>query len=270
MNPDRLRQLLVTVTVLGAIAVNGAANAIPLNDQATGEISDRFRTFVAPAGYVFAIWGLIYIGQLAFVAHTLRPSRLRDPLLRRLGLWPALAAVFNGTWIFLWHWEVFPLTVVVMLGLLGSLLAIYVRGGFHETARPRSGISGADRWFVQVPFSIYLGWITVATIANVAVLGAWAAVPVFGLDLEVIAAAVLVVGFAIAALAVLRTADVAYGLVIVWAYTGIVVKEAAEATPIVPIVAGGAAGLVALLVIASLLGRLPLGPAGARRSAASA
>ena len=96
MDRDRMRQVLVAATFAVAIVVNGAANALPLNGQTTAMISDRFRVFVTPAGYVFAIWGVIYLFQLLFVVHTLRPSRRRDPLLRRVGLLPALASVFNA------------------------------------------------------------------------------------------------------------------------------------------------------------------------------
>jgi len=250
---DRFRQVAILVTFVLTIALNSAANALPLNGQLTGDISDRFRVFVTPAGYVFAIWGVIYLFQLAFLAHTLRPSRAADPLLRRLGLLPAAAALFNATWILAWHWEVFWLTPVLMIGLLVSLLAIYVRGDFARTARPGSGVARADRWLVQVPFSLYLGWITVATIANVAAVGAWANVPVFGLELPLIAAVVLVVGFGVAAVAVARTADIAYALVIVWAYAGVVVKESAADTPYVPLVAGVAAAAIALVAVAAVI-----------------
>src|SRR3989304_3325416 len=178
MNSDRLRQLLVVVGIVFALALNGAANALPINGQTTAGISDRFRVFVVPAGYVFAIWGLIYLGQLGFLFQALRPSGLEDPLLRRIGLWAA--------------------TVLVMVALLGSLIVLYRRAGFERTARPGSGVSASDRWLVQVPFSLYLGWITVATIANVAAVGNWAGVATFGGAPELLAAVVLGVGLAIA------------------------------------------------------------------------
>jgi hypothetical protein len=262
MNSDRLRQLLVAASFLVAIVINGAANLLPINGQTTAEISDRFRVFVVPAGYVFAIWGVIYLGQLAFLAHTLRPSRQSDPLLRHIGLWPVAIATLNGAWILLWHYEVFALTVVVMIALLAALIVLYRRAGFERLAAPRSGISPADRWLVQVPFSIYLGWITVATIANVAAVGKWAGVTTFGLAPELVAAIVLAVGLVIATLVMLRTADVAYGLVIAWAYAGIVVKEAA--TPWVPWAAGLAVLVIGALILGALARRPPsrLQPAG--------
>jgi len=257
VSSDGRRQLLIVATFVLAIVLNAAANIVPLNGQTTGEISDRFQVFVVPAGYVFSIWGLIYVGQLAFVLYTLWPRNREDPLLRRMGLLPAAVAILNGLWIVLWHYEVFPLTVVVMVGLLVSLIALYQRAGFDRTARPGpGGLRGADRWLVQVPFSLYLGWITVATIANVATVGQWAGVSTFGVPPELVAAVVLAVGLVIAATVLLRTADVTYGAVIIWAYVGIVVKELA--TDWVPLVAGASVVIVALLVVAALSGRLPL------------
>jgi len=258
MSSDRIRQLLVFAGIVFALGVNGAANVLPINGLTTAEISDRFRVFVVPAGYVFAIWGLIYLGQVGFLIQTLRPSRLEDPLLRQLGLLPALVGLLNGSWILLWHYEIFPATVVVMIALLGTLIWIYRRAGFEATAHPGSGLSGSDRWLVQVPWSLYLGWITVATIANVAAVGNWAGVTTLGIAPELIAALVLAVGLAIAVTAVLRTGDVAYSGVIIWAYTGIVVKELS--TPWVPLVAGAAVVVMVVLALAALAGRMPLTP----------
>jgi hypothetical protein len=261
VSSDRVRQVLVTAGFVFAIVLNGAANALPLNGQTTAEISDRFRVFVTPAGYVFAIWGLIYLGQLAFVIHTLRPSRLRDDLLRRIGLLPALIGLLNGIWILLWHYEVFVATVPVMVGILAALIVLYRRAGFEMTARVGSGASPSDRWFVQVPFSLYLGWITVATIANVAAVGNWAGVSTFGLPPEFVAACVLGVGLVIAAAVMLRARDIAYGAVIVWAYLGIVVKEIG--TPFVPWVAALSVAVILALILGSLVRRSPIQPLSA-------
>jgi hypothetical protein len=255
LSADRTRQLLVVGGIMFALVVNSLANFLPINGQTTAQISDRFRVFVTPAGYVFAVWGLIYLGQLGFMIQTLRPNRLRDPMLRRIGLWPALIGILNGSWIVLWHYEVFPATVVVMVALLLSLILLYQRAGFDRLARIGSGLSASERWLVQVPFSLYLGWITVATIANVAAVGEWAGVPTFGIAEPVIAAAVLLVGLAIAVVVMLRTADIAYGAVIVWAYLGIVVRE--SGTEWVPWVAGFGALVVGGLILGAFVRRPP-------------
>jgi hypothetical protein len=241
MPRDLLRQVVTVVAFIATVTVNGMANALPLNGVRTGEISDRFEVLVIPAGYVFAIWGLIYLGQLAFTVFQALPSRRDDPLLRRLGYLPATAAVLNAGWIVLWHWEAFAATLIVMLGLLVTLLAIGARtraGGEAET--------GVARWAVRIPFSVYTGWITVATVTNIAAVLSWAGFTGLGIAPELWAVAVLLVGLAIAGAATWLTREAAYGLVIVWAYAGIAVKEA----DVAPVALVGAAGAAAMLGVA--------------------
>jgi hypothetical protein len=221
-----------------------AANAVPLNGQTTAEISDRFRVFVVPAGNVFVIWGLIYLGQLAFTIDQAIARGAREELVRRLGWLPALAGVLNATWIVAWHWEAFPLTVLIMLGLLLTLIAIHLR---LRHAEESGWIDEVARWSTRVPFSLYLGWITVATIANIAAVLAWSGFDGFGIAGEAWAVAVLAIGLAIATAFVLREHDPAYGFVIVWAYVGIYVKESAIA-PVALIAAVGAAWIAVLAV----------------------
>ncbi len=103
MNNDRVRQILVVVAVLAMIAVNIMANALPINGQATGEISDRFDVYFVPAGYVFSIWGLIYLGLLAYAVYQVLPAQAENPSLRNIGFLFVLSCVANIAWIFLWH-----------------------------------------------------------------------------------------------------------------------------------------------------------------------
>jgi translocator protein len=248
MAADIGRRVATVVMFAASIAINGAANALPLNGQTTGAISDRFDVYVVPAGYVFAIWGLIYLGLLAFVVDQAIAGERRQALFRRLGWLPALTAGFNGSWILAWHYELFPLSVALMVGLLLTLIGIHRRLRAGEAA---GEIDRRARWTTRVPFSIYLGWITVATIANVATVLQWAGFDGFGIAGELWGAGVLLVGLGIATAFVVREKDAAYGLVIVWAYAGILVKESAVLP--VAVVAGAGAiwvGALALLVLA--------------------
>jgi benzodiazapine receptor len=247
---DRRRQVVTAVTFVATVSVNAAANALPINGQLTAQISDRFQVFVVPAGYVFSIWAVIYLGLAAFTIHQARPSRAADPILRSLGWLPALTGVLNTVWLLLFHFEVFALTVPVMVALLATLIAIH-----HRLWQHRDGLDRATRWLVSVPFSIYLGWITVATIANIAQALRALGFDGFGIQPELIASVVLVTGIAIAGTFVWRFHDVAYGLVIIWAYGGIVVKESASS--LVPVVAAAGTAVIATLVVLVLLGRLP-------------
>lgn len=219
---DIQRQLAVIVTVIVTIVINGLANALPLNGQNTGEISDRFQVYFVPAGYVFSIWGLIYLGLIAFTIFQALPARRENPRLRATGWWIALGGLANGAWIFLWHYEQFALTVVVMLVLLASLIVTYLR---LEIGRTK--VSAGETWAVRLPFSIYLGWITVATVANITALLDYWKWDGFGIAPEIWMVIVLAVVLVIAAWMNFTRRDVAYAAVILWALAGIALKHAA-------------------------------------------
>ncbi len=243
MNKDVLRQWVNVLTFILTVGVNGLANALPLNGQSTGEISDRFQIYFVPAGYVFSIWGLIYLVLLGFTVYQALPAQRENPRLRSVGYWFAFGNLANAVWIFLWHYEVFSLTLVAMLALLASLIVIYLRLDVGRVPVP-----AAERWLVNLPFSIYLGWITVATIANVTQVlnyfgwGGW------GLAPEVWAVIMLSVGVLVAGAMAWTRGDIAYLMVIVWAYAGIAVKHAAT-----PLVANVAWITMALVLVEVLL-----------------
>jgi len=246
MKKDIVRQAVNLLSTIATITINGLANALPLNGQTTGEISDRFRVYFVPAGYVFSIWGLIYLALMAFAIYQALPAQRENPHLRRIGYLFALSCVANSAWIFLWHYEFFELTLVVMFGLLLSLIAMYLRLDIG-----RAQVSTAEKWLVHVPFSIYLGWITVATIANVTAVLYYLNWDGWGIRPEVWAVIMLIAGTGIASAVSISRGDVAYILVIVWAFAGIAVKHAK--TPIVAITAG----LMALIVALTLLVGVP-------------
>lgn len=221
MNKDVVRQWANLIAFAFTVTVNGLANALPLNNQTTGEISDSFQVFFVPAGYVFSIWGLIYLALAGFVVYQLLPAQRQNPGLRRIGYWFVISCLANGIWIFLWHYEYFALTLVAMLVLLISLLQIYLRLDIG-----RSKVSASERFFIHLPFSIYLGWITVATIANATSLLDYLNWNGWGVAPEIWAVIMLVVAAVVSmAMAWLR-ADIAYLLVIIWAVVGIAVKQA--------------------------------------------
>jgi hypothetical protein len=115
MKSKLLWPLVNGAALVVTILVNGLANALPLNGQLTGEISDRFRVYFVPAGYVFAIWGVIYLSLLGFVVYQFLPAQRDHPRLRRIGAWFALSCAANSAWLVLWHYEYFGMTVLVML-----------------------------------------------------------------------------------------------------------------------------------------------------------
>lgn len=226
---DTLRQISVILTVIATIVVNVLANALPINGLNTGEISDRFEVYFVPAGYVFSIWGLIYVGLIAYAIFQALPSQRHNPRLQGTGWWVSLSGLANITWIFLWHYEQFPLTLIAMLLLLATLIVTYLRLGIG-----RIEVSTAEKWAVQIPFSVYLGWITVATVANVTSLLDYLNWDGFGIAPEIWMGIVLAAVLAITVLVILTRTDVAYTLVILWALAGISIKHAAVSAVAIP------------------------------------
>jgi len=242
MNRDTLRQVLVVLAVIAVIAVNIIAVALPLNGLDTGEISDRFDIYFVPAGYVFSIWSLIYLGLIAYGVFQALPAQKENPRLRSIGYLFVFSCLANIIWLFLWHYEVFNFTLVAMLAILLSLIAIYLR---LDVGRVQ--VSTGEKWCVNIPFSTYLGWISVATIANTTQLLYYLGWNGWGISPEIWAVIMLAAGVVISAAMSLRRADIAYSLVLVWAYVGIALEHAS--TSIVATSAWIAAGLILVILV---------------------
>jgi hypothetical protein len=245
---DTLRQLANLASVILALTVNILASTLPLNGQNTGEISDRFKVYFVPAGYVFAIWGIIYIGWIAFTIFQFQPAQKESPRLRRLGYLFALSGVANAAWLFAWHYNLFGLSMIIMLTLLTLLIASYLRLDVN-----RSTVSRAERWSVDVPFGIYLGWITVATVANVTdwlYLVEWTG---FGIPATTWAVIMIAVASLLGLAMAITRRDAAYLFVLVWSFIGIAVKQ--TPAPDVVLAAWIGAGLMLVLAVYSLVRR---------------
>ncbi len=207
-------------SVLGTITVNALANIVPFNGQNTGQVSDRFKVYFVPSGYVFAIWGVIYVGWLAFCAFQLMPAHRAKSRFAAMGYWFALSGVFNSLWLVCWHYNRFTLSLVVMLLLLATLIVSYRR---LDVGRRR--VSLVERWCVDVPFGLYLGWISVATIANVSDvlwINGWSA---WGVAPQLWTAVMLGAATVLGAAVVRRRHDVAFPLVLAWAFVGIANRQ---------------------------------------------
>jgi len=239
MKRDALRQTVNVGSVILTIAVNGLANALPLNGVTTGEISDRFDVYFVPAGYVFSIWGLIYLALSGFAVYQALPSQSDNPRLRRVGYLFALSCAANVAWLFLWHYEIFPLTIIAMVALLLLVIAIYQRLRIGQTEVPTG-----ETWLVRVPFSVYLGWVTVATIANATSLLDYWNWGGGGVNPQAWAVIMLAVATGLTAAGSFTRGDVAYGAVAVWAFAGIGVKH--SDTPLVSSAAWAATGAAAI------------------------
>lgn len=214
-----MQKLAVIISILITLVVNILANALPINGLNTGQISDRFNVYFVPSGYVFSIWGLIYIGLIAYGIFQALPAQRDNPRLRATGWWIVLGGLANSAWIFLWHYEQFPATLLAMFLLLTTLIITYLRLGIG-----RQKVSKAETWAVRVPFSIYLGWITVATVANVTSVLDFIKWDRFGLAPETWMVIMLAVVLIITLLMIFTRRDAAFTTVILWALAGIGLK----------------------------------------------
>jgi benzodiazapine receptor len=244
MHKDILRQWVNVLAVVVTIAVNGLANALPINGQQTGAISDRFPVFFVPAGYVFSIWGLIYLGLIAFAVYQVLPAQRTNPRLQRVGYWFALSCLANTVWILLWHYNMFPASLLVMLVLLASLMVIYLRLDIGRTA-----VSTAEKWAVNVPFSIYLGWITVAAVANATDVLYDLKWTGFGISPELWAVLMILAATIICLAVILTRRDVAYSLVIIWALIGIAQKQGDRSQAVATMAVGMAVVIAVALIV---------------------
>jgi hypothetical protein len=252
MNRDLLRQATVIVTFIATVVVNSYANIAAIGGRTTGEISDSYPNFFTPAGYVFAVWSVIYLALAAFSIYQALPGQRQEPQLRRVGWLFVLTNLFNGAWIFAWHYLLIPLSWLIMIGLLITLLVIYK----HLQTRERP-TSTAGMWLVNVPFSIYTAWITVATIANTTVLLLDLGFNGGPIPEPLWSAAIIVVGALIAGYVIYTRRDVAFAGVIVWAYVGIAVKYLN--TEVVAYTAGIMVVGILIALIAGLIRNQPPG-----------
>ncbi len=219
-------KLFVTLNIVGtilALTLNFLAVSLPLNNKTTGELSDAYNNYFVPAGFTFSIWGIIYLLMLGFVFYQswnyYKKNEQSMDIINAIGPWFFGNCVANAGWIIAWHYELVPLSLLIMFFLLFSLCTIYTK---LSNLRP---LSFGDNMFVQVFFSTYLGWISVASIANVTTLiislgwtgsdalqGSWASVMV-------------IVATILAIVMIYKQKDIPFALVIIWALYGIYSKR---------------------------------------------
>ena len=224
------------------VVMNYLANALPLNGKTTGELSDAFPNLFVPAGITFSIWGIIYLMLLLFCI--VQFTTTSEILVARVGWLFSASCLLNALWIVTWHYGKVPLSVVVMLGLLATLFFI----NFHLQDVP-SGI-------IKAAFGIYLGWICIATIANITALLVDVNWDGFGIPAEIWTIIMIAAGMIIAAMAMVRLNNPFIGLSVVWAFAGIVVKRHGDYLSIW-IAAALAALLIGILIILLFFRRSP-------------
>jgi hypothetical protein len=208
------------------VVVNALATTIPLGGMNTGQLSDLYPNVFVPAGLTFSIWGIIYILLGIYVVYSLVfSSRKYEPgngFMEKVGILFVITCVANAGWIFSWQYRVLPLSLVCMVVLLVVLILIYNRLNVG-----RSSAGGSEKYMVHLPISIYLGWISIATIANVTALLVYYKWNRFGIEEQVWAIIMIAVGILLGLLFLFYRKDIFYTLVIDWAVLGILLKRMA-------------------------------------------
>ena len=239
-------QIVNIIALVLVLVMNFLANALPLGGRTINEISDALPSYFTPAGYTFAIWGVIYTALFGFTIYQALPAQRNNQLLGRIGWGFAISSVFNAVWLVTWHYGYYALSIAVMAALLVTLIIIYVR---LEIGQRNPELSLQNKLLIQFPFSIYLGWITVATIANVASVTSYFGWDGLGIAEPTWAAIMIGVAVVVVSLVLFNRRNLSYAGVLVWALFGI---RSAQAD--VPLVANTAVAAAALIFIIALVG----------------
>lgn len=214
--------LIVFFSFIIMIITNILANALPINGKMTGEISDTYENLFAPAGITFSIWGLIYLLLFLYTLNQLikykRESDIKKQLFNKVGALFSISSIANTLWIFSWHYEVIWLSLILMVVILFCLIKI------NLFLRDKN-FSVVEKITVRLPFTVYFGWITIATIANATTFlvsihwNRLSLSEVFWTDL------IIIVGSIIGFIGVLFYKSYVYGFVLIWSYIGIAIKH---------------------------------------------
>ncbi len=217
-----INKIFVVLTFVVMIVINVLANTLPINGVDTGMISDAYPNLFAPAGITFAIWGVIYVLLLLFTIYQLgiinKNDEISNELLNKIGTFFIISSIANSVWIFTWHYQIIWLSMIFMIIILISLINIVM-------ACKEERLSAKEKFFVKVPFSIYFGWISVATIANATALLVSLNFNGFRIPEYIWTVVVIIIGAIIGIITLLYNRDYFYGLVFIWAYIGIIIKH---------------------------------------------
>jgi hypothetical protein len=197
--------------VAGMLVMNYLANALPLNNRTTGELSDSFPNLFVPAGLTFSIWGVIYL--LVVIYSVIQFTGSDKEVITNISWLFGITCILNALWIVFWHYGKLSLSLLVMLGLLVSLIFINI------------SIRNLPFGIIKATFGIYLGWICIATIANVTALLVNANWSGFNISQEIWTIIMIFTGVLIVALTIYRLKNPFIGLAVVWAFIGIAIKR---------------------------------------------
>ena len=148
------------------IIFNYLSNTGIFNGKTIANVSNQFHNLFTPAGYAFSIWGVIYILLIGFVFYTgkslFKPENNKaDSFVEKIGWWFVISCLANCAWIITWLYGFTGASVIVLLISFIALLKILLIAIKYNS-------SAAQKWFINIPFQIYAGWVSVALIAATA------------------------------------------------------------------------------------------------------
>ena len=233
-----MNRIIPILSLSVVLVVNFLANFLPLGGRTTGEVSASYPSLFTPAGFTFSIWGLIYSFLIIYAIYQILPKNKYRTNFDRINRHFVINCAANTLWIVCWHYELITLSLVLMAVILTSLIGIYR----HILPGKLQGFR--DHLFVKIPFSLYLGWITVATLANISV-----EQTVIGMENWIMTKTVwvfveLALAGAVGTVMIIRYRDPIFGCVVAWATYGITEKQIDT-----PEVAGAAAAVMILLLV---------------------
>lgn len=218
MTKSLVTKLAVFLGFAATAVVNWLATVGKINGLTTAAVSDAHPSLFTPAGYTFSIWGIIYLLLLIYVLFALFTKNLgKNGRLSKTAVWFAVTCVLNVGWLIAWHYGLIALSTAAIGLLLYALVNILIL------------VSRAERSFgylisLEFPFGLYAGWITVATVANIAVLLSHVGWDGFGIPWFLWLIAVLLTSTLIAVAATHKTLNLAYPAAVIWGFTGILVR----------------------------------------------
>lgn len=210
----------VLLTLLAMLVVNALSSILPINGVTPKEVSDRYPNLFVPSSLAFSIWGIIYLLTIAYSLYQFGLFRrsgeaVNETLLRKTSISFVISNILNLSWVIAWHYGL----LAVSFGILVVMLLVMIHIRFVVIAR--EPLTKKEKWLVRLPFSVYFGWISIATIAGATALLVGYGFTGFGFSEAAWTMLVLLFGAGISIAATLRFRDVAYLLVIVWAYSNI-------------------------------------------------
>jgi hypothetical protein len=237
------------IAAIATIIINSLAAVGWINNTTTSAISDKYPSLFTPAGITFSIWGVIYLLMLIFIVVQLKGIRKGDQpdYISTISVYFILSCLANILWIFIWQYNYITWTLVPMVLLLLCLIEVYTRLGVGKKDVPKR-----ERYGVHLLFSVYLGWITVATVANVAAYLVAINWNRFGVSEVTWFGVILTIATIIGILVIWTRKDLAYMLVLAWAFLGIIIKHLTSST-VQPLLAAYTAVMIVILIFAYII-----------------